>query len=82
MNEKTVNIDNFIGVYDNYITKEECNKIIKFYEEQNKFNKTFNRISTENQSVLQKQDQQYFANSANMEVWWSQFYPTIMKSGS
>ena len=39
MNEKTVNIDNFIGVYDNYITKEECNKIIKFYEEQNKFNK-------------------------------------------
>ena len=78
MNEKTVNIDNFIGVYDNYITKEECNKIIKFYEEQNKFNKTFNRISTENQSVLQKQDQQYFANSANMEVWWNQFYPTIM----
>ena len=78
MNEKTVNIDNFIGVYDNYITKEECNKIIKFYEEQNKFNKTFNRISIENKSVLQKQDQQYFANSANMEVWWSQFYPTIM----
>jgi hypothetical protein len=27
--EKTVNINNFIGVYDNYITKEECNKAIK-----------------------------------------------------
>ena len=78
MNEKTVNIDNFIGVYDNYITKEECNKVIKFYEEQNKFNKTFNRISTENQPILQKQDQQYFANSENMEAWWSRFYPTIM----
>ena len=29
MNDKTVNINNFIGVYDNYITKEECNKAIK-----------------------------------------------------
>ena len=34
MNEKTVNINNFIGVYDNYITKEECNKAIKLYEDQ------------------------------------------------
>ena len=38
MKEKTVNIDNFIGVYDNYITEDECNKAIKLYEEQNKFN--------------------------------------------
>ena len=38
MNKKTVNIDNFIGVYDNYITKNECNKAIKLYEDQNKFN--------------------------------------------
>ena len=47
MNEKTVNITNFIGVYDNYITKEECNKAIKLYEDQNKFNKTFSRINSE-----------------------------------
>ena len=39
MNEKTVNINNFIGIYDNYITKEECNKAIKLYEDQDKFNK-------------------------------------------
>ena len=38
MENKTVNITNFIGVYDNYITKEECNKAIKLYENQNKFN--------------------------------------------
>ena len=31
MNEKTVNINNFIGVYDNYITPEECNKAIKLF---------------------------------------------------
>ena len=43
MNEKTVSINNFIGVYDNYITPEECNKAIKLYEEQNKFR---NRIFT------------------------------------
>jgi hypothetical protein len=29
MNEKTVSINNFIAVYDNYITTEECNKVIK-----------------------------------------------------
>ena len=28
MKEKIFNINNFIGVYDNYITKEECNKAI------------------------------------------------------
>ena len=39
MNEKTVNIDNFIGVYDNYITKEECNRAIKLYEDENKWNR-------------------------------------------
>ena len=38
MKEKTVNITNFIGVYDNYITEQECNKAIKLYEDQNKFN--------------------------------------------
>ncbi len=31
--EKTVSINNFIGVYDNYITQEECNKAIKLYED-------------------------------------------------
>ena len=29
MIEKTVNITNFIGVYDNYILPEECNKAIE-----------------------------------------------------
>ena len=54
MKEKTVNIKNFIGVYDNYITEQECNKAIKLYEDQNKFNNTINRIGGEKASVLQK----------------------------
>jgi hypothetical protein len=68
--EKTVNITNFVGVYDNYITEQECQKAIKLYENQNKFNKTVNRIGGENASILKKQDQQYFANGDNIDVWW------------
>ena len=68
MNEKTVNITNFIGIYDNYITKEDCNKAIQLYENQNKFNQTINRIAFENASVLQKQDQQFFAANNNIDV--------------
>ena len=77
MKEKTVNINNFIGVYDNYITKEECNKAIKLYENQNKFNNTINRIGFEKASILQKQDQQYFANSNNIDVWWEELKPIV-----
>ena len=29
MKDKTVNINNFIVVYDNYITKEECDRMLK-----------------------------------------------------
>ncbi len=78
MNEKTVNINNFIGVYDNYITKEECNKAIKLYEDQNKFNNTVNRIGSEQSSILQKQDQQFFAGAGNVDVWWEDLKPMIL----
>ena len=30
--EKTVNIKNFIGVYDNYITENQCDQAIKLFE--------------------------------------------------
>jgi|TARA_R110000744_G_scaffold17698_1_gene47754 hypothetical protein len=70
MKEKTVSINNFIGVYDNYITEDECKKAIKLYEDQNKFNNTINRIGGEQASILQKQDQQFFAGSNNLNLWW------------
>ena len=65
MNEKTVNINNFIGTYDNFIPKEECNKAINIYEQQDKFNNTINRMPLENSSILEKQDQQFFATAGN-----------------
>jgi len=77
MIEKTVNINNFIGVYDNYITKEECNKAIQLYEDQNKFNNTINRLGFEKSSVLQKQDQQFFAAQNNIDIWWEELKPMI-----
>ena len=78
MKNKTVSINNFIGIYDNYITKEECNKAIKLYEQQFKFNNTINRIGFEKASILQKQDQQYFAAPNNINVWWEELKPMII----
>ena len=78
MNEKTVNINNFIGVYDNYITKEECNNAIKLYEDQVKFNKTMNRITTEKSRVIEKQDTQYFANASTISFWYEQLKSMIV----
>lgn len=73
MKERTINITNFIGVYDNFITKEECKRAIELFENQDKFNQTMNRLSSEKQmSVLKKQDQQYFAGSHNIDVWWQE----------
>ena len=78
MNEKTVNINNFIGIYDNYITKEECNKAIKLFEDQNNFNNTINRLGFEKASILQKQDQQFFAARNNVNVWWESLKPMML----
>ena len=41
MQKKEVNINNFIGVYDGYITEEECKKAIKLFEQQNTFEKNY-----------------------------------------
>ena len=72
--KKTINkkasINNFIGVYDNYITKQECDKAIKLFENQNKYNNTLNRMDYENSPILQKQDKQFFAGENNIEFWW------------
>ena len=78
MNKKIVNIDNFIGVYDNYITKEECNRAIKLFEKQDKFNNTVNRIGFEKVTILKKQDQQFFADSVNLNVWWEDLKSMIL----
>ena len=78
MNENTYSINNFIGVYDNYISPEECNRAIKLYEDQDKFNNTLNRLDFEQAPVTQKQDQQYFAMPDNINVWWESLKPMMV----
>jgi len=76
--ERIVNINNFIGVYDNYITKAECDKAIKLFEDQNKFNNTINRLDFENADVLTKQDQQYFTKTSDINIWWEELKSLIV----
>ena len=77
MNKKKIEINNFIGVYDNYITGEECEKAIKLFEDQNKFNKTISRTAFEQAPITQKQDQQYFAKPENIDIWWESLKPMM-----
>jgi|TARA_R100001460_G_scaffold25585_1_gene51507 hypothetical protein len=78
MTDKTVSFNNFIGVYDGYITEQECDRAIKLFEDQNKFNNTLNRLHSEQTSVLKKQDQQLFTGAGNMEMWWEELKSMIV----
>jgi len=69
MNKKTHNIKDFIGIYDNYITPEECKKAIKLFEDQDKFQKTVTRQQKENIAGELKKDKHFFAGEKNLEVW-------------
>ena len=75
--KREININNFIGVYDNYILPEECDRAIKLFEDQNKFNNTMDRMSSENSPITQKQDKQFFASPSNLNIWWEDL-KTIM----
>tara|TARA_R100001594_G_scaffold147521_1_gene200679 strand:- start:467 stop:1084 length:618 start_codon:yes stop_codon:yes gene_type:complete len=76
--EKTVSIDNFIGVYDNYIPEDECKKAIKLFEQENKFRRTLDRRQFENSDNLQKKDTQFFAAPGNLDIWWDDLKPSMI----
>ena len=80
--EKTVNINNFIGVYDNYITPQECNKAIKLFENENKFKRTLDRRQFENSNNLQNKDTQFFATAINLDIWWEDLKSLIVNYNS
>lgn len=77
MIEKKIKIENFIGVYDNYILKEECDKAIKIYDEEVKLKNTLNRLQFEGSSVLEKQDRFAFINGENIDIWWDGLKPIV-----
>ena len=77
MNEKKFSINNFIGIYDGYLTKEECNKAIQLYENEQKINNTLTREASEKASSLTKKDSQFFASGANCDVWVDTLKPLM-----
>ena len=78
MDKKTQHIENFIGIYDNYITEAECNKAIKLFENQKKFNNTMDRRQFENAMSVEKKDMQYFSDMHNIDVWWTELKSLIV----
>ena len=46
----------FVGLYDNFITPDECKFIINLFDDYHKLGLTFNRKSSENAHPLNKQD--------------------------
>ena len=76
--EKTYKIENFIGIYDNFIMPDDCQKAIDFYERRVKFNETINRTDFEKAGTLTKQDQQFFANEHNIDLWWEEVKTMMM----
>ena len=77
MNEKTFKIEDYIATYDNYITKEECDKAIQLFENENKFKRTINRAHSEKTAILTKSDNQFFGLSSNLDIWWKELKTLI-----
>jgi|TARA_R100001086_G_scaffold93408_1_gene46388 hypothetical protein len=69
MDNKTVKIENFIGTFDNYISKEDCKKAIDFYENQNSFNNSYQRLQSENSTINEKQDTAVNLHPPNIKLW-------------
>lgn len=60
MQEKKVNIKDFIGVYDGYIPDEACNEAIELFNKYQEFNKVFSRFTSEGATPDFKNDKQLF----------------------
>ena len=77
MIERNVSLKDFIGIYDNYVSNQDCEQAIKFFNDKQKFNKTMTRIASENADGVFKKDAQFFAEAHNVEVWSDTLKPLI-----
>ena len=69
MKEKEWKISNFVGIYDNWISEEDCKKAIQHFDEREKFHGVFDRQHHEATPKTMKQDKAIFAEESNMEMW-------------
>ena len=56
MSEKTLDLKNHIGVCDNYISKTDCDEVIKYYEQQVNFGNAYQRLQSEKTTLNKKRD--------------------------
>jgi|TARA_R100001460_G_scaffold1078_1_gene4355 hypothetical protein len=77
MNEKKVSINNFIGIYDNYILPQECDKAIEYFEKQNALKKAYDRLQSENTPLLLKNDRAITLNE-HVNTWFEEFKPLLV----
>ena len=67
-NEKTFELINHIGIFDNYILPNECELVIKYYKDRAAFGQSYQRLNSENSESHQKRD-----TSVNIECWIEDF---------
>tara|TARA_R100001509_G_scaffold146896_1_gene104080 strand:- start:831 stop:1436 length:606 start_codon:yes stop_codon:yes gene_type:complete len=77
MIERNVSLKDFIGIYDNYVSNQDCEQAIKFFNDKQKFNQTMNRVASENADGIVKKDAQFFAEPHNVEIWSDTLKPLI-----
>jgi len=75
---KEIKIENFIGVFDDYLPKTECEKAIQIFKHQHEFDKTMDRVQFENSSPNKKRDMQAFLGPNNISLWWESIKPLIV----
>jgi len=62
MQERKINIKDFIGVYDGYIPDEACDQAIGLFKKYQEFNKVFSRFTSEGTTQDRKDDKQLFCS--------------------
>ena len=71
--KRNIQLKNQIGIYDGYIPHNECDKVIKYYEEESALNKSFDRLQTENAPITIKNDKAVYLNGGNITAWQDDF---------
>lgn len=65
--EKELNVNNFIGVFDNFIPEPECDDIIKMYNDHQVLRRTYTRLFSENRGPTTKKDEALDVNEFNQD---------------
>jgi len=71
--KKHLELKNQIGIFDGYIPENECDKVIEYFEKQNLLNRSYDRLSTENSSLNDKNDKAINLDHEEVNVWFKNF---------